>query len=610
MLLLAGGCGTVTGLDPYEFFSAWSLEGGDRAMPVGIATAPHGDLFVTVLNREDDSPGILRYGTDGRLVSRIALPPDETWETSFPNDVAVNRSGYVYVTDARGGPAQAGAVLVFSPDGRFIDWWQPWDEVDEDWIYGIGIGPDEDVYVTDHLADTVRRFTAGGDPVAVYGGPSGSEPGPFEMPQDVAVGVDGTCYVTNMVLGEYEERGFITRFVPGGSWTRREFHGFWPILDALDDAGNLYVANIDESEQMAPLDGVSIGYAVYSYAPDGTLRAVMGGNNQHRHRSLASDRLFSVAADAGITADGWVRRPIGVTVGREGTVWLTDVAGPAVLAWRPYSAPAGPLSASFAISPQTGTAPLALRFLDYSTGAVGWSWDFGDGTTSAEHAPYHLYEEPGRYTVSLTVTDAAGRTATETKFGAVLAFGPTTAPTPTPTVDFRSNRTWGSAPMTVAFTDDSTGDPNAWSWEFGDGGTSADRAPVHTYTGPGTYLVNLTILTPTGIYRSASPLAIDVEPDERAPVANFTASRTSGAPPLFVRFTDTSTGNPTSWRWDFGGLAWSTMHHPAAIFRQPGAYAVTLTVTNAFGSSTVTKSITATGAAQRTSRGPAVTVVG
>jgi FtsP/CotA-like multicopper oxidase with cupredoxin domain len=75
-----------------------------------------------------------------------------------------------------------------------------------------------------------------------------------------------------------------------------------------------------------------------------------------------------------------------------------------------------------------------------------------------------------------------------------------------------------------------------------------------------------------------------------APVANFTMSRTSGTAPLFVRFTDTSTGNPTSWRWDIAGR-WTLQRNPSVIFRTPGTYTVTLTVRNAYGTSSISKQL-------------------
>lgn len=57
---------------------------------------------------------------------------------------------------------------------------------------------------------------------------------------------------------------------------------------------------------------------------------------------------------------------------------------------------------------------------------------------------------------------------------------------------FSADQTSGSAPLTVRFTDTSTGNPTSWKWEFGDGTSSNDQNPTHTYSGPGEYTVALT----------------------------------------------------------------------------------------------------------------------
>ncbi|MFA5416341.1 MAG: lectin like domain-containing protein, partial [Methanoregula sp.] len=74
-----------------------------------------------------------------------------------------------------------------------------------------------------------------------------------------------------------------------------------------------------------------------------------------------------------------------------------------------------------------------------------------------------------------------------------------------------------------------------------------------------------------------------------APVASFTGTPTSGTAPLAVRFTDTSTGSPTSWNWSFGDESYSTEMNPHHIYSVKGTYPVTLTATNAGGSNSLTK---------------------
>src|SRR4051794_9602509 len=73
-----------------------------------------------------------------------------------------------------------------------------------------------------------------------------------------------------------------------------------------------------------------------------------------------------------------------------------------------------------------------------------------------------------------------------------------------------------------------------------------------------------------------------------APTASFTASATSGVAPMDVSFTDTSTGAPTSWAWDFGDNTTSTLQSPNKTYAAAGTYTVTLTASNAGGSSTST----------------------
>ena len=65
--------------------------------------------------------------------------------------------------------------------------------------------------------------------------------------------------------------------------------------------------------------------------------------------------------------------------------------------------------ADFSATPLSGKMPLEVAFTDSSSGTVtGWSWDFGDGSTSTEQNPTHTYARPGKYSVSLTVTGNSG----------------------------------------------------------------------------------------------------------------------------------------------------------------------------------------------------------
>ena len=239
-------------------------------------------------------------------------------------------------------------------------------------------------------------------------------------------------------------------------------------------------------------------------------------------------------------------------------------------------------SADFVGNPTKGDAPLTVQFNDNSTGnPTSWSWNFGDGSTSTQQNPLHIYTNPGKYTVSLTATNDCGSDP-ETKTDYIEV----TEPGQAPVANFEGNPTQGCAPLTVQFTDQSTNNPTSWSWTFGDGGTSTAQYPSYTYANPGTYTVSLTASNQFGFDTKTKIDYITALPE---PNADFIANPISGYAPLTVQFTDESSGNPTSWQWDFDDGGTSTEQNPSYTYTNPGTYTVSLTATNNCGSDTKTK---------------------
>jgi PKD repeat protein len=240
-------------------------------------------------------------------------------------------------------------------------------------------------------------------------------------------------------------------------------------------------------------------------------------------------------------------------------------------------------TASFTTDVTTGTAPLAVQFTDTSAGVpTSWSWNFGDGSpTSTQQSPAHSFATAGTYTVTLTASNGAGGTSASTTITAAAA-------PVAPTTSFTSSVTSGTVPLAVQFTDTSTGAPTAWNWDFGDGSpTSTEQnPPLHTFATAGTYNVTLTASNAVGPGATASTTITAIAPV--APTTSFTSSVTSGTVPLAVQFTDTSTGAPTAWNWDFGdGSPTSTEQNPPLhTFATAGTYNVTLTASNAVGPGT------------------------
>jgi PKD repeat protein len=151
-----------------------------------------------------------------------------------------------------------------------------------------------------------------------------------------------------------------------------------------------------------------------------------------------------------------------------------------------------PLQADFSATPLTGIGSLNTTFTDLSAGDYDTcDWMFGDGGISAQCNPTHTFTAPGVYTVTLTVSGTGGTDA-ETKNSYITVYTPVHA-------DFSINSISGVTPLTVTFTNLSTGDFDTCAWDFGDGNTSSSCSPVHDYTTPGMYTITLTVSGPGGI---------------------------------------------------------------------------------------------------------------
>ncbi len=158
-----------------------------------------------------------------------------------------------------------------------------------------------------------------------------------------------------------------------------------------------------------------------------------------------------------------------------------------------------------------------------------------------------------------------------------------------PVAGFTSNITSGDVPLTVQFTDTSTGRPTSWLWDFGDKNTSTDQNPKHTYTKEGNYTLSLTVNNTVGSNTVIKASCITVN-SLRSPIAAFSASPTSGKATLKVKFSDKSTGGAaTSWTWNFGDGKSSNVKNPEHKYSKAGKYTVSLTVKNSAGTNTAKK---------------------
>lgn len=162
-----------------------------------------------------------------------------------------------------------------------------------------------------------------------------------------------------------------------------------------------------------------------------------------------------------------------------------------------------------------------------------------------------------------------------------------------PAAAFIASPISGKAPLTVKFTDQSTGSPSSWNWSFGDGTNSTQKSPTHIYSAAGNYTVGLTVSNQNGNNTETKTGYINVIPVSSKLVAAFSASPTTGNAPLNVAFIDTSTGSPTSWNWNFGDGATSNQQNPEHTYSSMGNYIVNLTVSNENETASNTATITA-----------------
>ncbi|PWR71786.1 hypothetical protein DLD82_12970 [Methanospirillum stamsii] len=307
-----------------------------------------------------------------------------------------------------------------------------------------------------------------------------------------------------------------------------------------------------------------------------------------------------------------------------------------------------PVSASFSAEVTEGKAPLKVQFYEQNKGVIlKRLWNFGDGTNSNEENPIHVFENPGKYEVTLEVSGSHNEdTITRPSYIIVNPDIPISTPLPTPVpssdnqpsvqieetteniqdtesvpevlpaqqesqeiisetlptesviaipidCDLTITPENGKIPLDVTCTDLSKGDISAWLWDFGDGTTSAEQNPKHRYEEPGTFLINLTVYGPDAGNGVSKEKSIQVNPPSEVPLADFSVSSVEGTTPFSLVCTDMSSGEITDWKWDFGDGKVNRGKNPTHTYYDSGKYSITLTVKGPGGKNSITKDIIA-----------------
>jgi len=213
---------------------------------------------------------------------------------------------------------------------------------------------------------------------------------------------------------------------------------------------------------------------------------------------------------------------------------------------------------------------LSVSFKNASIGeATQLYWVFGDGGYDTVQNPVHKYNFPGYYYAGLYTYNAATNCMDYAE--KLLLVGEEGK-------DCEAIFYYKADPTTrnVQFTDNSRGNVVSYVWDFGDGTTSTDKSPVHTYTNTGWYYVCLTVTNDQGI---TNMTCMDVQVGEGCR-ANYIYSLDNVS--RTVKFHDQSFGTPTEWKWNFGdSTSLSTEQNPTHVFEKPGYYVVQLDIKNA-----------------------------
>ncbi|MGO9691111.1 MAG: PKD domain-containing protein [Syntrophobacteraceae bacterium] len=275
-------------------------------------------------------------------------------------------------------------------------------------------------------------------------------------------------------------------------------------LTAWDDAADAYFGNSvalssDGNTSLIGVPWAKVGAnthqgAAYVYVQSGSLTVTISPA-----AAVSAGAMWSVDGEAWQASGATVSN---LSIGGSHTVAFSGMQGwtapPSQTVTISYGVPASAIgtytpffAAIFTASTTGGKAPLKVHFTNSSAGSfTKWLWHFGDGQTSKIWNPNHTYSKPRTYTVTLTLTGAKG-TCTCTQPGYITVYS-------APKARFSAVPRSGDAPLTVNFTNESSGIVTSWLWNFGEGTTSTDPNPAHTYESPRTYNAKLTVYGPGG----------------------------------------------------------------------------------------------------------------
>ena len=555
---------------------------------------PSGDGRNTITNNYDDRfRGEVISDASGNILLATC-----TQGAGFPTTPGAFQTTYQ-------GGQQDGVLLSLNNNLSSLNWSTIIGSSGDDMCFGVKMASNGHVYVSagtsgnglTATAGALQTANAGGhdaflmhllnDGATVvnatyWGGAQNEDPFFLQLDDEDDVYIYGQTEGGINVLppGTYSETGgpaFVAQFEPDLSaivcqtvvaGSGGGFGGIVPVAFLVDHCNHIYISGYAVSTGMvvSPNALYNTGgfyLAVYDYDVTGLLYATYYEGASHVDGGTSRFDPDGVVYQAVCTSGGFPTTPNAFSNTQPGGwdigVFKIDFEQSGV-------------NANISASSNTGCAPATIDF-----DAVGQyatiEWDFGDGSpTSTLDDPSHLYQDPGTYTVTLIATDPASCNLADT---ATLMVVIGTAQPVEP--EFTVSQAGGCEPYMVVTVNNSTGPNNTYVWNMGDGTTYTTTNVTHTYAGPGTYDITLTVTDNTCGGTDSTTIPVTVT--EPAGIeALFSAVQVDQCSGFIVSTQNMSTGpGGLVYTWDMGDGTVLTGTEVTHTYTEQGTYTITLT---------------------------------
>jgi len=353
----------------YTFVTAWGGQGsGEYSHPYDVAVDTHDYVYVA----DTGNNRIQRFDANGDFPTDVV--------SVGPVAIAVDTTGIIYTTGYN-------CVEKYDSSGNFLTKWGSYGSGDGQFVgtTGIAVDPAGNVYVADTDNNwniwnhRIQKFSSTGVFLTKWGS-LGESDGQFRGPGGIAVDAGGNVYVTDISgdrIQKFDADGaFLTKWGSRGSG---DGNFSSPQGIAVDSAGNVYVADTEN-------------HRIQKFDANGNFLTTWG--------SYGSD-------------DGNFNYPHGIAVDSNGNVYVADTENDRIQKFAPLVPPVRDTPVADAGGDRTGTVGWAVSMdgtnsSDPNDNIIAYTWTFSEGGSATGPIFTKVYDAPGTYYATLTVTDATG----------------------------------------------------------------------------------------------------------------------------------------------------------------------------------------------------------